>query len=128
MARNKLKFILGAAILTDLAMTAAVFVKTCLPSKEEWNEAKVENAWRELENEYNVPIGFDEECPYDPEVDEDEDDKGESNTDFDRMYDEVMSRPAPESRRRDPIDEGIDNILRYEVNGMTGFETEAENE
>lgn len=117
MARNKLKIILGAAILADLAMTAAVFVKTCLPTLEELNDAKVENAWRDLEEEYNVPIGFGE-TP----------DEGESNPEFDHMYDEVMSRPTPEARRRDPIDEGIDNILRYEVNGMTGFETEAENE
>lgn len=124
MARSKLKFILGAAILADLAMTAAVFIKTCLPSIEELVDDAVEDAWRELEHEFSAPIGFDEEWPYDPEVDEDEDDKGESNPEFDRMFEEVMSRPAPESRRRDPIDEGIDNILRYEVNGMTGFESE----
>lgn len=124
MARSKLKFILGAAILADLAMTAAVFIKTCLPSIEELVDDAVEDAWRELEHEFSAPIGFDEEWPYDPEVDEDEDDKGESNPEFDRMFEEVMSRPTPESRRRDPIDEGIDNILRYEVNGMTGFESE----
>jgi hypothetical protein len=123
MARNKLKFILGAAILADLAMTAAVFVKTCLPTPEELNDAKVENAWRDLEEEYDVPIGFDDP-PYDPILDEDEDDKGESNPEFDRLFDEVMSRPTPEHVKRDPIDEGIDNILRYEVNGMTGFERE----
>lgn len=116
MARNKLKFILGAAILADLAMTAAVFVKTCLPTLEELNEARVENAWRDLEEEYNVPIGFDDP-PCDPGDNMDE-------NDFDRMYEEVMARPAPEHVKRDPIDEGIENILRYEVNGNTGFERE----
>lgn len=119
MARSKLKFIIGAAILADLAMTAAVFIKTCLPSIEELVDDAVENAWRDLEEEYDVPIGFDDPPCYPGDNVEDE-----SNTEFDRMYDEVMSRPAPESRRRDPIDEGIDNILRYEVNGMTGFESE----
>lgn len=122
MALKKSHIIFGAALLADLAMTAAVFVKTCLPSAEELIDDAVEDAWRELEHEFSAPIGFDEEFPYDPDVEEDEDDKGESNPDFDRMFDEVMSRPAPESRRRDPIDEGIDNILRYEVNGKTGFE------
>ena len=121
MALKKSHIIFGAALLADLAMTAAVFVKTCLPSLEELVDRAVEDEWNDLEREYGVPIGFDEEFPYDPDVEEDEDDKGESNPDFDRMFDEVMSRPAPKSRRRDPIDEGIDNILRYEVNGKTGF-------
>ena len=117
MALKKTHIIFGAALLADLAMTAAVFVKTCLPTPEEWHDAKVEDAWAELEREYGVPIGFDDE----PE--EDEDDKGESCEDFDRLFEEVMSRPTPEREpKRDPIDEGIDNILRFEVNGMTGFE------
>ena len=103
------KIITGALGFATFAMTAAVFAKTCLPSWEEWNDAKVEDAWADLDREYGVPIGFDE-APEEEPVECHE---------FDRAYDEVMERP-----RKDPIDEGIDNILRYSVNGKTGLEPE----
>ena len=116
MARSKLKFILGAAILADLAMTAAVFVKTCLPSEEELVDGAVEDAWEDLERKFYGPIGFNEDAPADSEacdeVIEHWDDVG------------AVVRDDTEPRKRDPIDEGIDNILRYEVKGVTGFESE----
>lgn len=38
---------------------------------------------------------------------------------LERKVNETMRR-----ERRDPIDEGIDNIMRFEVGGKTGFERE----
>ena len=120
MALRKRHIIIGALALADLAMTAAVFAKVCLPSLEELTDAAVERAMEEDDDvAYHFdcrPIGFDET----PEEDE-------SAAAFDRAYDEVMRRAtSTNSRRRDPIDEGIDNILRYEVNGKTGLEREDE--
>lgn len=109
------KIITGVLGLATFAMTAAVFAKTCLPTLEELTDAAVEDAWRENECDYDIPIGFDEA----PEPDE-------SAEAFDRAYDEVMSRPSAEPTRRDPIDEGIENIMRYAVNGKTGFEPDNE--
>ena len=65
--------LLTAAVAVDLLLTAAVFVKTCLPAPAERADRKVELA-------------------------------------------------VEESQRPDPMDEGFENIMRFSVNGKTGFE------
>lgn len=109
---RKEKIVLGALLLADLALTAAVFIKTCLPTPEERTDREVEDAWGDLEREYGVPVGFDE-TPVD-----------EPAEDFDAVYERVMAHDDEESSKRDPIDEGIENIMRFSVNGKTGFEQE----
>ena len=64
-----MSFILVALLLVNISVTAAVYCKLCLPSREERTDAAVE---REME-------------------------KGS-------------------------VDEGFENIMRYSVNGKTGFE------
>ena len=66
-----LMMILTAAVSVNLLLTAAVFVKTCIPSAEERTDREVEIALEE---------------------------------------------------RPDPMDEGFENIMRFSVNGKTGFE------
>ena len=65
--------LLTAAVAVDLLLTAAVFVKTCLPTPDERTDRQVELA-------------------------------------------------VEESQRPDPMDEGFENIMRFSVNGKTGFE------
>ena len=64
-----MSFILVALLLVNISVTAAVYCKLCLPSREKRTDAAVE---REME-------------------------KGS-------------------------VDEGFENIMRYSVNGKTGFE------
>lgn len=61
-------------LVLDLAVTAGLYFRMCLPSREERNERAVERAM--------------------------------------------------EQEAADPIDEGFENIMRFSVNGKTGFETE----
>lgn len=65
--------LLTAAVVVNLLLTAAVFVKTCLPTPDERTDRQVELA-------------------------------------------------VEESQRPDPMDEGFENIMRFSVNGKTGFE------
>ena len=65
--------LLTAAVVVNLLLTAAVFVKTCLPTPAERADRQVELA-------------------------------------------------VEESQRPDPMDEGFENIMRFSVNGKTGFE------
>lgn len=65
--------LLTAAVVVNLLLTAAVFVKTCIPSADERTDRQVELAMEE-------------------------------------------------SQRPDPMDEGFENIMRFSVNGKTGFE------
>ena len=60
-------------LVLDLAVTAGLYCRMCLPSREERNERAVEKAME---------------------------------------------------HRQDPMDEGFENIMRFSVNGKTGFETE----
>lgn len=65
--------LLTAAVVVNLLLTAAVFVKTCLPTPDERTDRQVDLA-------------------------------------------------VEESQRPDPMDEGFENIMRFSVNGKTGFE------
>ena len=105
MAIKKSHIIFGAVALANLAVTAAIAAKMFLPTREELTDRAVEEAgWPD------APIGFGE-TP---------DDEYEEVRDY---ADEFDGRVEPiEREKKDPIDEGIDNILRFEVNGMTGFE------
>lgn len=105
MAIKKSHIIFGAVALANLAMTAAIAAKMFLPTREELTDRAVEDAgWPD------APIGFDD-AP---------------TEDYEEVIDyaeEFDNRVEPlEREKKDPIDEGIDNILRFEVNGMTGFE------
>lgn len=65
--------LMAILLLANLAVTAALYIRLCLPSEEQRSEAAVEKALRES---------------------------------------------------ADPMDEGFENIMRFSVNGKTGFETE----
>lgn len=106
MAIRKSHIIFGALALANFAMTAAVAAKLFLPTREERLDEEVEEAggW---------PIGFDDEPVEDYE----------EIHDYCEEFDRVTSMQEHETRK-DPIDEGIDNILRYAVDGKTGFEQE----
>ena len=109
MAMKKSHIVFGVVALANLAMTAAVCAKLFLPTREELTDRAVEEAgWPD-----EAPIGFDEEPAEDYE----------EARDYAEEFDRVVPMREHETKK-DPIDEGIDNILRYAVNGMTGLERE----
>lgn len=119
MASKKAKILLGAAILADLAMTAAVFAKTCLPTLSELTDKAVElsGGWPPPmggcfgKDDYEAIFGeVDDPCDVEPDPD-------------DAVQERAPKHPKGDpDEPRDPIDQGIENILRFEVNGKTGFE------
>lgn len=98
---NFVKAILAAMVVADCAMTAALCAKVFRDTAEARLDAEVERAMAEMTREKysEEPVAAERKS-----VEDDEE------------------REAVEAAKKDPIDEGIENILRFSVNGKTGFE------
>ena len=96
MGKRIAKGLFVAAVLADCAMTAALLVKEFRHTAEARLDAKVERAMEETTREKysKEPIATER-----------------------RDFDEG-------EERKDPVDEGFENIMRYAVNGKTGFDAE----